>query len=234
MKQRFVRRWGPLAAAGVLLPGLLSGCGLSNPGDAATVGDESIPVTQVDDITRGVCSIVSQAVATGQGQPLVLAEQKQQVLSTLVQAELGQQFARDRGVTPSPEVVQLFATNFKAPFAAFDGSGRDDVESLFDELALGRAGAVAVAAQETGQEPSPDNLDQLAQQGLQLQDEWARGVDVETDPRYGLGADLAPSAGDGSVSEPVTQLARQTVQAASGESDPTLAASLPPGQRCGG
>lgn len=231
MTLRFAHRWAAVAAAGLLL----TGCGLSDPGTAATVDGEPISVSDVQRYTTGYCSLVAPQVATGQQQVQSLADRKRLVVQTLVVADAAQQAVADAGLTV-PGTVTQFLQSGAGP-ALEQISDEQDREAAGDYLRVfseAQAALATLAADASGQEVGPDNLDQLLQVGTQqVLPQLLESADVSVDPRYGLGDDvLAVQGGDGSVSEPVSDLAVQLT--GTGQDAPPSAASLPPDQRCGG
>ncbi|GAB3998507.1 hypothetical protein [Nocardioides marmoraquaticus] len=231
MKPRYAHRWAPLVAAGLLL----TGCGLSDPGTAASVGDERISVADVQRYARGFCAFTAPGVATGQVQALPLASQKQGIVQVLTQGEVAEQAAEARGVAAPGQVTQYLLSQVRPGLEQMtDADEREDATDFFTRYLTGQATIAALAADETGQQLGPDNLDQLLQAGSQqLLPDLVGAADVSVDPRYGLGDDLSPTAGDASVSQPVSDLA---VQLAGGGQDggPSATEALPPSQRCGG
>lgn len=231
------RRWTRLVPTGAVVALVAvagSGCGVLSPGTASTVGGERISDAQVREVTSAFCDLIAVGVRSGQSQPVPLAQQKQQLLTVLIETRLNRQFAEDRGVSAAPEVTAYLVSQLAQGFDQLSGKDAEVLDGLVQSLAEGRAALAAVAAQESGgQQVTPQNLDQLQQSGLELRQEWQKGVDIETDARYAPDADGSPGGGSASVSEPASTFATQAVAASQGQ-DPGYAAALPASQRCGG
>ncbi len=224
------RSWVPAVAASLLL---LSGCSTLPPGTASEVGDDRISTRQVDELTEAQCTLTAQGVEAGQAQVASLAQQKQQILRVLIDVSLNEQFAADQGVSAPADVRQQLVAQSQQGLEQVDPDIAAVIGPVVERIAASQADLGQIGAESTGQELSPDNLDQMIQQGLAQRQEWQQDVEVRTDARFGPDADGLPGAGDGSVSRAGSDFARQAQQAASGE-DPAFAAGLPPAQRCGG
>jgi hypothetical protein len=104
------------------------------------------------------------------------------------------------------------------------------LEDLFRDWSESRAVLVQAGSEATGQPPSEDNVEQLLNAGLQARAEWMQTADIKTDPRYAPGEDGLPGGGDGSVSQPDSDFAKD---AGADEADPKWVGGLPASQKCG-
>ena len=223
-----LRRWaGPVAVVAALT---LSGCGSLSPGNASEVEGQKITMSSVDDLVEAQCDAVTASAQSGQATALPVSDIKRRSLGLLLDTEVSKQYAESQGVTPDKAVVDAIYGQFSQAIAALPAKPRAVLGDALQNWAEGRAGLVAVASEATGEEPSPSNLEQLMNAGVAARDEWQKGIDIETDPRFSPDASGFPAAGDGSVSEPASSFAKSSVAT---QVDPTWVATLPDSQKCG-
>lgn len=224
------RRRTPLLAllgAGGLL---LTGCSGLTPGTAAVVDGTRITSASVDRLAEAQCGAIEQAAQQGQSQPVPLSRIKQQSLQLLLDIEVDEGFAEDEGIRPPRSLVSFIDRQLQTQVQNLKGSPGEVLGQTLERYAASRAAVVQAGAEATGQEASPDNLDQLVNAGLERRDAWLEKADVDTDPRYSPDADGTPGAGSGSVSAAASDFAKQ---GSAEQADPAYVASLPASQKCG-
>lgn len=224
------RRRTPLLAllgAGGLL---LTGCSGLTPGTAAVVDGTRITSASVDRLAEAQCGAIEQAAQQGQSQPVPLSRIKQQSLQLLLDIEVDEGFAKDEGIRPPRSLVSFIDRQLQTQVQNLEGEPGEVLGETLGRYAASRAAVVQAGAEATGQEASPDNLDQLVNAGLERRDAWLEKADVDTDPRYSPDADGTPGAGSGSVSAAASDFAKQ---GSAEQADPAYVASLPASQKCG-
>jgi peptidyl-prolyl cis-trans isomerase SurA len=212
-----------LASASLLL---LTGCGSVDlhPGVAAQVGDDTISMSQVDDVTRSYCSAAESQLQAGQ----VLAQRylRGQVAGALALRAAVDQFADEQDVTPTEDYQKAVDQAKASPTLA--GLPADQAQALIDvqgipiyvqavEKAVGeKQGAADDAATKAGQEAFLG---------------WLDDQDIELDPRLGVSIEKGTTTGaDTSLSYALGETA---TKADADDPDTTYAATLPDSQRCG-
>ncbi|MGB0099647.1 MAG: hypothetical protein WBP61_05140 [Nocardioides sp.] len=220
-------RWAALALTSTVL---LTGCGAVpafNPGVAARVADDTVSLSEVEDVTASYCAAVETQLEAGQSVPNSVVST--QVAGSLALRNAAEQFAAAEGLDgieqdptyaqqetglaqgivelPADQQEAVRAVNLAAPYVAA-------VElAVGEELAGGEGPEAATAA------------------GHDAFVAWLSEQDVRIDPRFSVTiADGAVARTDTSVSVPVSDSALSSV---SGEPDPAAAAALPSTQRCG-
>lgn len=214
-----------LAAVAVVLG--LAGCG-THPGSAAVVGDVSIGQDQVDDAATALCAAnISGARAQGQPAPeLASRGARSAALQILIDTELSEQYARSEDISPSARAVsEIIAQNGRG-IAQLPPSVRPAFRSLLTGFAESQQVLQQAAAQRVGgQVPA----EQLLAEGARLRQQWARGVTIDVDPRFGEWRRDALAAGSGSLSVPVSDSA---VAGANPNPAADFVADLPASQKC--
>ena len=216
-----------LLGAGALL---LTGCSGLTPGTAAVVEGTRITTSSVDRLAAAQCDAIEQAAKAGQAQAVPLARIKQQSLQLLLDIEVDEGFAEDEGIRPPRSLVSYIDEQLQSQVQGLKGRAGEVLGETLQRYAASRAAVVQAGAEATGQEATPDNLDQLVGAGLERRDAWFKKADVDTDSRYSPDADGTPGGGSGSVSTAASDFAEQ---GSSEQPDPAYVASLPASQKCG-
>lgn len=226
-----------LPAAAVGLSALvLSGCaGTASPGVAATVGDETISASRVNELTGHLCTARLQQ-SDYPGQPL--GELRQEVVYRLAIGSVAEQIADDYGVSPSATYQSGVAENTRAASALPEEARADYIEvmstfPLANDILeqVGRAKLVAEGIAEP-------TVEQVSQTGADVFTSWPDANGVEVDPKYGFeirDGEFAPV--DSNLSYAFSDEAQAGLVGLEAEADPAAAASytesLPSSQRCG-
>ena len=180
---------------------VLTGCGDVNPGAAATVDGEVIPLSEVDAMARAFCA-ADVATAKLQGQepsPRPTSDYRIRVLNTLVDGELADMAVEDLGLDVPPSAYGQDLSQFDDLFAELSD---DEAEALRDYIeAFGRlqASTAAIGREQGSTDAAPDAATAAGQKYLaRLADE----TDIELDPRFGDMASGQVVGGSGSLSVP--------------------------------
>ena len=203
----------------------LSGCAGLHPGAAATIGDESIRRSQVDDVTRISCDLgVGQ---TAQPRSAVSRD----IVNAMVTTRVDTQYAESVDASYDKAQLQSRVQQLKDSLTKLSTEDRDlyvQVVSdyLRSQLMLTDAGTKALQKKGTAK-PSAD---EALNEGAKLAGAWAKKhLDVQIDPRYNPGTSGQAGGGDGSISRPVSPYAKS----ASGAAKPDFVTALPSELRCG-
>lgn len=223
---------------------VLSGCGDNlQPGAAATVGDIRIAQDDVDDIVGAACEF-TQEVQQGAGEPQRFDELRSTITTALIQFEIVDEVARDRGVAASQAAVSKIVDQIAADSPIPDGVSADNAEALqgfFDRFAMSQAQQAAIGA--NLQDPKVTSIAEVTQPDVQAGAEYLSEVtqekDVVVNPAYGRWDGQAVVAGDGSLSDPVSDAAlgakgdESADPAAPAESEGSDTGGVPAVQLCG-
>ena len=216
-----------LAGLAVAATVLLTGCDdvpALNPGVAARVGDETISMSTVDDVSTSYCQFAEPQLQEGQ----VLAQNylRGQVAGSLALRAAADQFAADHGVTADPSYDQAVEQAEQGlqdvpeaqRQAVIDVQGADPYVQAVERsvgAALGTSGGGRA-------EVAAGRKDFLA---------WLDDHDIRIDPRFGVSIDSGAAAvTDTSLSHAVSDTA---TRASAEQQDTDYAGSLPETQRCG-
>lgn len=206
----------------------LTGCGALQPGAAAVVGDTRISHEEVDDAAAALCSANLRG-AEAQGQPTPdLPSQMARVsaVEIMVDSELSQQFGDARGVEPDrQQVSQALAQNAQLVQLLPQGQ-REEYRELARGYLESQLTMVEAGRQELGAD-APE--DQAIAEGQRLRSEFAEGLDISVDPRYGSYENGTVRAGGGSLSVAVSD---EAVAGEQGQPGGSWVANLPPSQKC--
>ena len=197
-------RKGLAVAVAVSVTGLaLGGCGEVNPGAAATVGDESIALDEVDATARAFCA-AELVIREQDGDPLfadTTAAYRNEVLGTMINLELVDQLRAELEVDVAPASYGTDLRQFDELFAAElsaedDAAIREYVADFLRLLAITRAIAEEQDDSQTVQDPQT-----AINEGYLIE---LADTHVELDPRFGELDGGLVVGGSGSLSVPAT------------------------------
>lgn len=204
----------------------LSACGDDlQPGAAATVNDVRISQDDVDEIVGAACEYtqVLRQQEGGAGEPQRLDELRSTITTALIQFEIVDTAATERGVSASQSAVSAFDEQNQIP----EGLSQDNAETLeqfFGDFAMSQAQQAAIGANVKDSEVTsvsrvtPQDLEASAE----LLSEVTQEQDVVVNPAYGSWDGQAVIAGNGSLSDPVSDAA------IGGEGDESIDPAAPP------
>lgn len=189
-----------LASAGCLA--LLTGCGSSAPNTAASIGEETISMNEVDDVSTDYCAATESAYQEN-GVVLPMGTVRRQVVSSLVLREIADQMATEYDVTPgqgyAQTVAQVRAQSESLPAdereaaVLIDGAG-----GYLQDIAIAAAEADLAAEGATGL-----NEEQITERAIEIFANWGERSPIELNPKLGVQFDegqfLPVEGGDLSV-----------------------------------
>lgn len=211
-----------LASASIFL---LTGCGAVpafNPGVAARVGDETVSLDQVDDVSTSFCNYVEGQLQAGQ----VLAGHylRGQVAGALALRVAVDQFAEEQGVSAADDYAQAVAEAEKQLNSLPD----DQVQAVIDVQGVP---LYLQAVEKSVGEQQGASGDDATKAGEAAFLDWLDQQDIDVDPRFGISIEKgATQPADTSLSFGVGDV---TKKADANEPDTAYAALLPETQRCG-
>ena len=206
---------------------LLTGCDsvpAFNPGVAAQVGDDSIPMSTVDDTTAAYCEAAETQLQEDQALPLHYL--RGQVAGSLALRSAADQFAAEHGVTAD--------ASYDAAVEQAEQSLADLGEAQRQAIIEVQGAATYVKAVETAVGASlgggGDAKAELAA-GQEAFQSWLADQDVRLDPRFGVSiSEGISSPTDTGLSYPLSDTA---TTADADQPDTEYAGALPDSQRCG-
>jgi hypothetical protein len=214
---------GLALAATVLLTGC-DGVPAFNPGVAAQVGDDTITMSTVDDVSTSFCEYVEPQLQEGQ----VLAQRyvRGQVAGSLALRAAADQFAAEHGVSAGPSYDTAVA-QAEQNLQDLTDAQRQAVIDVQGATTYVQAIESAVGAQ-LGTSGGQRAKIAAGQQEFVA---WLDDHDIRIDPRFGVSIDTgATVATDTTLSHAVTDTA---TKADAEQPDPDYAGALPENQRCG-
>ena len=212
-----------MCVAGVLL----TGCGSATPGIAATVGDQTLKLKDIDTATTHYCTSVGGQLDS----PVPMSFVRQYVVQLLTLRSQADQIADEYDVTAGStyqnDVAQRQGTAATMP---------EDVRADYIELTSTPAYAQdivdqigAIVLDDQGIEDP--TADEITQAGLDVFNQWPDVHGVDIDPRYGLASvDGVLTPIDTNTSVAVGETAKLGL---ADTPDPEFADTLPTTQRCG-
>jgi hypothetical protein len=218
-----------VALGTVLSALLLSSCGNGAPGVAAAVGDSRISDQEVDDFAKVLCSL-GAVQGTEAGTPTRSARFRS------LQILLGDELAEDMTDTSTADkrtvnaiLTQMNATRDTVPSSltsTYDQVAKQFAQAQTAMIELGRASLI-----KQGKSPAKITDDAAYAEGDRLRTEYAKSQDIDVDPRYGVIEDGRLRPSDGSLSVPVSDLARKGTASVT-TPDGSVVGQLPPSQKC--
>jgi hypothetical protein len=231
-----------VAAVGVVIAGLLAGCGVADgggarPGVAAEVGDTTIRLADVEEAAEDRCRIIEELSGGPDSQPVSGARVRDEALQHAVLREVATQLAEEYGVEPS----QLYDDAQTEVRRQLEGVDEELVDRVVDGLTSTDYFVdvlVQVGRDQLGLTKSEDPDGQQGfQRGMAVAQEWLEDHPIETNPRF-----AAPVIAEDRVhttrkdlSTAVSNFAKSALGAVEDPQaqDAGYAASLPESQRCG-
>lgn len=218
-------------AAALLAAGALTGCGVAGtnfqPGVAADVGDRTVSMSKVDEITRNYCAAIADSLRQ-QDQAAPLSYLRQGVAASLALVEAAEQIEDEYAVELGPE-VELQRAEVESRSAELPADQREAVIEL--ESAGGYVEAVTTSLGEQLLAEEGDEGADPADRGSEEFYVWIEREDVELNPIYGIDVvDGEFVTTDTAVSVPVGEAA---IQGLAEQPDIEYAKTLPSSQRCG-
>jgi len=219
-----------LTAAALATVGLLSACAGAQPGVAAQVGDETITVSEVNRLSKGLCEAYERQLE-GDGTVVPMSIITSNVVQTMSMSAVAREMAEDYDVAPSATYAGALA-NLRQTVAGLDEDAADARIELETSVDLVTDVLTAIGRQELEADDvtDPGSEESLAK-GQDVMAVWLAENEPEIDPQYGLAlVELQPEVRDTSTSFAVSELA---TQGSAEQIDPAYARSLPESQRCG-
>ena len=226
-KTRGPRRVFRVLAVGVA--GLaLAGCAGLHPGVAVQVGDESIPVSKVDEVAEDFCEAVEPQLE-GQAETIAHGYFRGGIVGTLAMRSIAEQLAEEYGVDPSSSdryVKQL--ADIRRGVAALPEDVRDSVVEvdsapLYVEQVQASVGRIVLDGE--------GDREAFVQAGQEEFARWVAENGVEFDPAFNtVMTDGTIAQQDMAVSYAVSEQARNGLET---EPNSVLARQLPDSHRCG-
>jgi hypothetical protein len=212
----------------------LSGCGAASPGVAVKVGDQTLSMTEVDELTVGYCDGLEQQFEAS-GTVLPMSFVRDHIVRNLTVRAAAEQLAEEYSVDLPPtyarSVRDLRGQMAELPEDRIDqvlevesvGAYVQAVEIEVGDILLAQAG-----------ESGADDQAKLAR-GQDALRQWMSEHPADINPRYGIAVsdprlDVAPTLVDTGTSY---ALSANAVDGAKAEPDQAYAATLPSSQRCG-
>ena len=208
----------------------LSGCGASQPGAAAKVGDQTVTASDVNRLTDGYCAAFEpQFKADGTVLPMQVV--RGYVAGTMTVNAAAQQLAASYGIT-EPEGYVEATKNLETQAAGLPAAHRDEVLEVENAGAYTNAVETQVGGLLLADEGKTDADDATkASRGREAMQEWLGENHADVNPRYGIGiANGTFTDVDNDTSYP---LSANAVAAGKSQPDQAYAATLPSNQRCG-
>jgi hypothetical protein len=227
-----------VAAAGLLLTGCGGSLGI-HPGAAATVGDQTVSMTKIDDTTKSFCiAYVKQSQQSQQGAtgPLPMGTFRSYVASSLAQRLLGRELADQYSVEPAAD-YQRQVDQYEQGLAASPADERDAVVQVAAAQAYLQNVQISIGQLLTGNTGTSNaEVKAQLQRGEVATQDWLNDHDVSIDPVFGIDVDggkFTPGHHD-QTSYAVSALARGGVEADTGGQGPpdSYTSALPPSQIC--
>lgn len=204
---------------------------------AATVGDSTITIDEVDSLVDAQCAIADQAAQdpqlAAQAQSLPVRQARAEILNALINADVSQQLADQADVSYDPQQYQASIEQLKAsipPGALSAGQRERFIEQVggIYQAGLSLQALVLRRLAEAGiEQPSQEQTQEAV--GALLSDFLAK-TEVTVNPVFGPGPQGVAGQVDSSISKAVSEFARQATSAAPSAD---FVSSLPNKLRCG-
>jgi hypothetical protein len=216
-----------LGAVGALSVLVLTGCGAVQPGTAVEVGDDSIPLSEVDEVASDFCSAIEPQLEA-QPQSIPNSYLRGGIAGTLALRSVAEQVAAEYGVEADSQRYQEAVRELRTNVEPVPEEFRESVIEVESAPQYVEAIQAAVGEQELD---GQGEYEEFVAAGSEVFTDWIAENGVEFDPALNTELkDGAISTVDGSVSFAVSEAARNGLAA---EPNGALARQLPDAHRCG-
>jgi len=216
-----------LGAASALAVLALTGCGAVQPGVAVEVGDETLSVSRLDDVTGDFCQAISPQL-DGQAQTIPNGFLRGGIAGTLAMRSVADQIAGSYGVEATSDQYQEAVNQSRQGIAGLPEELRDSVLEV--DTAPAYVEAVQAAVGEVLLDGDGDYQD-FVNAGADEFETWIAEHDVEFDPSLNTSvADGTITTQDDAVSFAVSEQAKAALEE---QPNAALARELPASHRCG-
>lgn len=205
---------------------LLSGCSSNDaaPGDALSIGEDSISKSQVNRVADAVCQSIGGSLAEA-GERVPMSQVKQYALSLLTVRLQAQQVADEQGIDAGAD-YEADVARWQAEAKALPKDLREDYVTAMSTEAYLNSIMMQMGERDMGGEDQD-----FAQRGAALFAAEVSERDAKVDPSYGVVmADGALALSETGASVPVSGSAQEAL---SEQPTETYLDSLPESQRCG-
>jgi hypothetical protein len=201
------------AAIVIALLGLnvLSGCSSHlTPGVAATINSDSISENQVDSIVKAACAYTAAtAGANGAPAPVSLANLRATITGAVVQFAVIDRAARAMHLTVNQATIAQNGSQNTVP-TGLNAADTAALKGFFYDIGKSTAETQVIGAHVTN--PSVTDISQVhsdgSQQAAKYLASYVRTLDIRINPAYGVWTGSKVVGGSGSLSEPVSTLAK--------------------------
>jgi hypothetical protein len=210
----------------------MSGCAHSSD-VAAKVGGTTVTKADVDLLSTYQCNLINSAAKdpSQQVSPVTMDKVRTYIATALINNALDDQLIKKVGVKVSPSLYKDDLTSAEASAKAVPAKDRDRFDALaLDSIKAGYGIQVLANSELEQQGTTQPTEDQITAAVTALRNSFRKGVKIDVNPIYGLGADGATTVVDPSASKAVTSFAKDAVAASPSAAFLT---SLAPGQTCG-
>lgn len=205
----------------------LTGCGAIRPGTAVEVGDETISLARVDEVSTDFCSAIEPQLE-GQAETIPHGYFRGGIAGTLALRSVSDQIADEYGVTADSEEYLQSLSDLRQGVAAVPEDLRDSVIEV--ESAPAYVEAVQAAVGEVVLDGDGEYEDFVAA-GTEEFEAWIAENGVEFDPSLNtVIKDGTIGTADRSLSFPVSEKAKAGLAE---QPDSVAARQLTDSQRCG-
>jgi hypothetical protein len=189
-------------AAVLVLVGLtLAACGTIHPGSAAVVDGESISMRTLDRTATAYCVAIAASDRQQSGAPTTSNSSiRRQAVVGLVSLVVARKLAAAEDLTIKPSAYEVTSAERAQLSRQYPDGDPEQLARAIEDSREVAAIAVALAAEQTGEQPSAANEQQLAQLGQSTILAAFADNDVSFAPRFGLDTSGRPKADTGSVS----------------------------------
>jgi hypothetical protein len=210
----------------------MSGCAHSS-NTAAEVGGTTITKADVDLLSNYQCDLINSAAKdpSQQVSPITMDKVRTYIATALINNALDDQLIKKTKVKVSPSLYKADLASAEASGKTVPARDRDRFNALaLDSIRAGYGIQVLANSELEASGTTQPTEDQITAAVTALRNSFRKGVKIDVNPIYGLGADGATTVVDPSASKAVTSFAKDTVAASPSAAFLT---SLAPGQTCG-
>ncbi|MGH3425700.1 MAG: hypothetical protein ACRDO8_13275 [Nocardioidaceae bacterium] len=188
-----------------------------HPGEAVVIGDTSISMNRLDDVSGSVCK-VSVALGKQQAQQGAPAKEvaggdaRRQAAQVLIDNVVAKKLAADLDVSVPPSKYVLTEQQLGQIRKVFGSSNLEGITKVFEMSQQTSLLVAAIGAEKLGTDPQGADQQKAKAAGQKALQKAVADADLSVDPRLGLSDKaVATDTGTGSLSVGVSSLADASV-----------------------
>lgn len=182
-----------------------------HPGEAVVVGNTSISMSKLDDMSATLCKVAA-AQAAQQGQQVAAGDARRAAAATLIQNTVAKKLADELNISVPPSSYTPTDQEMQNAYKAFGKSDPEALRTLIETSKQTQVLIERIGAAKLGVDPKSADSQKVQSAGTEALKKAISDADISIDPRLGLTSKVVKTeTGSGSLSVGVSDLSSADV-----------------------